>query len=222
MKTETIEKTAAPDMGGMSIDQLKARLAELEREEKQKQEKARREYERDRDRTVENLMAEAAYLAERLETFKKKCHEVMDAQAVKLEEYGGIRGNSKGGFSVTHSRGNLRITRRRDTEPYWDERGTKAVALVKEFLYDTVKKRDIKTFEILMSFLERNKNGDLEYAKVFILLQHEAKWDDPRWKEGLRLLKESYSINLKGYGYEFKSLDDSGKWENLKLNFSGI
>lgn len=213
---------AGADLSGLTTAQLKELLASREKEEREAQEKARKAYEKDRDRIVSDLMAEAAYLAERMEVFKKKCHEVMDAQAVKLEEYGEIRSNSKGGFSVTHSAGNLRITRRRDTEPYWDERGTKAIALVKEFLYDTVKKRDIKTFEVLMSFLERNKNGDLEYSKVFILLQHESKWDDPRWKEGLRLLKESYSINLKGYGYEFKSLDDEGKWENLKLNFSGI
>ena len=75
---------------------------------------------------------------------------------------------------------------------------------------------------MLIPFIEKNKNGDLEYAKVFILIQKEDLWDDPRWIEGIKLLKESYSINLKGFGYEFKSLDEQGKWENLKLNFSAL
>lgn len=62
----------------------------------------------------------------------------------------------------------------------------------------------------------------MEYSKVFILIQHEQMWDDKRWQEGIRLLKESYSVNLRGYGYEFKSLDEQGKWENLKLNFTAL
>ena len=94
--------------------------------------------------------------------------------------------------------------------------------MIKEFLHDTVKKRDIKLFDILISFLEKNKAGDLEYNRVFSLLQHEDKFDDPRWVEGLKMLKESYSVRMRGYGYEFKQLDGEGKWDNLVLNFSSI
>ncbi|NDG53898.1 MAG: DUF3164 family protein, partial [Flavobacteriia bacterium] len=118
-----------------------------------------------------------------------------------LSEYGKIRSNSKGGFSVTDKNDTMRVTRRRDTEPVWDERSGKAVELIKEFLGDAIKKRDIKMYEILMSFLERNANGDLEYGRVMDLYKHEDKFDDPRWKEGLKLIKESFSNHLKGYGY---------------------
>jgi hypothetical protein len=220
MSTETMQPQA--DLSGLTTAQLKEMLAEREKEERAAREKARKAYENGRDMEIQDLMSEASYLAERMEAFKKKCHERMDAQAIKLAEYGEIRSNSKGGFSITHSKGNLRITRTRSTEPYWDERSTKAVELIKDFLYDTVKKRDVKTFEMLISFLAKNKNGDMEYAKVFILIQHEQMWEDTRWREGIRLLKESYSINLKGYGYEFKSLDEQGKWEHLKLNFTAV
>jgi hypothetical protein len=48
---------------------------------------------------------------------------------------------------------------------------------------------------------------------------YEDKFDDPCWKEGLKLIKESFSNHLKGYGYEFKVKGDDGKWENLYLNF---
>lgn len=207
----------------LSTAQLEALLAQRKKKEKDALERAKKEYEAARDREIEDLMTEGSFLASRLEAFKKKCHEKMDVQSVKLEEYGQIRSNSKGGFSITHSKGNLRITRRRDTEPYWDERAAKAVELIKDFLQDTVKKRDVKIFKVLMSFLERNKNGDLEYAKVFTLLQYEGEWDDQRWKEGLRLLKESYSVHMKGFGYEFKvKKGEDGKWENLTLNFTAI
>lgn len=206
----------------LSTAELKALLAKREKDEKAKRERERKEYEQARDREIEDLMKEATYLSERLDAFKKKCHERMEAQAEKLEGYGQIRSNSKGGFSLTHSKGGLRITRVRSTEPFWDERGLKAIGLIKEFLHDTVKKRDMKLFEILISFLEKNKAGDLEYNRVFALLQHEDKFDDPRWVEGLKMLKESYSVRMRGYGYEFKQLAGDGKWDNLVLNFSSI
>jgi hypothetical protein len=146
----------------------------------------------------------------------------MDKHSEKLAGYGKIRGNSKGGFSITNSDDTMRITRRRDTEPVWDERSTKAIELIKDFLSDTIKKRDLKLYEILIGFLERNEKGDLEYNRVMDLYKHEDKFDDPRWKEGLRLIKESYSNHLKGFGYEFKIKNESGKWENLLLNFSSL
>lgn len=212
----------AAEVNELSTADLKALIAKREKTEQSARERERVAYEKARDREIEDLMKEATYLAERMEAFKRKCHTRLEEQVVKLESYGKIRGNSKGGFSITHTKGGLRITRVRSTEPYWDERGLKAIDLIKEFLHDTVRKRDIKLFEILISFLEKNKAGDLEYNRVFGLLQHEDKFDDPRWLEGLKLLKESYSVRFRGYGYEFKQLDSEGKWDNLTLNFSSI
>src|SRR5690606_20895341 len=154
--------------------------------------------------------------------FKTLATVEMDKQAKSTAKYGTIPTTSKGGFTITHSDNERRITRRRDTDPVWDERGHKGVELIRDFLYDYVKKRDVDLFEILLSFIERNQKGELEYAKVMSLLQHENKFDDPRWKEGLRLVKESYSLVLRGFGYEFKEKNAQGKWVRLELNFSSI
>jgi hypothetical protein len=55
-----------------------------------------------------------------------------------------------------------------------------------------------------------------------VLLQHENNFDDTRWIEGLRLLRESYSNVLKGYGYLFKEKGKDGKWKTITLNFSSL
>jgi len=147
---------------------------------------------------------------------------VMEQQAEKLSAYGEMPGKSKGGFSVTHSDGEQRVTRIRKTQPFWDERSVKAQELIHDFLHDTVKKRDVKIFEILISYIQKNENGNLEYDRVMNLLNHEDKFTDPRWVEGLRLIKESYRVNLRGYGYEFKKKGTDGKWETLDLSFAGL
>lgn len=216
----TVTQTKSVDQ--MTDQELKELLKEREEKARQKEEKERKEYEASRDKNIEALMSEAMELTERLSVFKERCHSVMQQHEVKLNEYGKIRGNSKGGFSITHSNDELRITRRRDTEPSWDERGKKGLELVKEFLHSSLKKRDKELFELLLSFLERNKAGELEYGRVFSLLSHKSKFSDERWTEGLRLLQQSFNHHFRGYGYEFKHKGDGGKWQSLPLNFSSL
>ena len=206
----------------MSEQELEAILAKKKKERKLKREREKKAYEAQRDRSIEALMGHAERIAEQLALLKERCHKIMREQMDQLREYGTVRSDSKGGFSITHSDGQRRVSRRRDTVPHWDERALKGVELVRNFLNDTVKKRDKKLFTILMSFLERNQQGDLEYSKVMHLLQHEDKFTDKRWVEGLELIKEGYGILLKSYGYEFKVMGENGKWINQVLNFSAV
>ncbi|WP_417289641.1 DUF3164 family protein [Corallibacter sp.] len=205
-----------------SPDELRAQLKRVEAKERAEQKRKRTEYESNRNHTVVVLLQEAMELHKGLKLFKSLVEDKMDEQALKLNEYGLMRGNSKGGFSITNEADTFRIRRTRETNPTWDERSTKGVSLIKEFLHDAVKKRAEKEFNLLMSFLEKNKQGDLEYQKVMILLSHEDAYGDPRWKEGLRLVKESYKVVQKGFGYQFEIKNPEGKWETMSLNFSNL
>jgi hypothetical protein len=210
------------DISKLSVSELEAYLKKKKEKEAKQLAQEKETYERERDENIFKIITTAKTLFKELGEFKQYCHIEMDNQANKLANYGKIRGNSKGGFSVSDRNDTMKVTRRRDTEPVWDERSTKAIELIKEFLGDAIKKRDLDMYEILMGFLERNEKGDLEYARVMDLYKHEAKFDDERWKEGLRLIKESFSNHLKGFGYEFKFRNDEGKWENILLNFSSL
>lgn len=211
------------DITKLSTQELEQLLKKRKATEAKRLEKERAEYEADRDKKVFDMLITAKNLSRELAEFKQYCHIEMDKQSIKLTEYGKIRSNSKGGFMLKNGDDTLRVTRRRDTEPSWDERAVKGESLIKDFLADTIKKKDLKLYEILIGFLERNQNGDLEYSRVMDLYKHEEKYDDPRWREGLRLMKESFSNHFKAYGYEFKMRNEAtGKWENVLLNFSSL
>lgn len=210
------------DLGAIPADQLRAALAKADAKAKKTQDRKRKKYEKERHENVCSLMTEAMLLHQELQNFKQKVHQTMEEQALELAAYGEIRSNSKGGFQVKSNGDQYRIRRTRDTQPTWDERSNKAVELIKDFLQDTVKKRAEKEFNLIMSFLEKNKAGDLEYQKVMMLLTHQDNYSDPRWSEGLRLLRESYKVVLKGFGYYFDIKNEDEKWEAVSLNFSSI
>lgn len=214
---ETIDTTEMTD------EQLEQELAKRKEKKRKKLEKNRKNYEQRRESRINEGMTIAKMVQSQLIEMKRFCHTMMDEAQAELSEYGAIRSNSKGGFSMTNADGTLRIVRRRDTEPSWDERAIKAIELIGSFLDDTIKKKDKDLFEILIGFLEKNKAGELEYAKVFSLMKHRNKFNDERWQEGLRLLEESFNNHLKGYAYEFKTRETAdGKWVNLQLNFSAV
>ncbi|AJA67345.1 Protein of unknown function DUF3164 [Myroides sp. A21] len=210
------------DIKDMTTQELEQMLKERKKAEQADLAKKKKEYESKRDYTVNSCVEAAINLNKVIQEFKNQVHQLMDEQATLISEYGMIRSTSKGGFTISNSDNTMQLKRRRDTEPAWDERSTKAVDLIKDFLGDAIKKRDTKMYEILMSFLQRNEKGELEYSRVMDLYSHEDKFDDPRWKEGLRLIKESFSNHLRGYGYEFKIKDKDGKWTNVLLNFSSL
>ncbi|WAC40555.1 DUF3164 family protein [Pedobacter sp. SL55] len=208
------------DLRELTDEQLEQAYKERKKAKQAQEAANKKRYEKKKDSIVEQMFDEALEASRIIGRLKSKMHVVMEAQKIELDSYGKIRTNSKGGFSVTHSNGELQIARRRDTTPVWDERASKAVELIQAFLADTIKKRDAKLYNILLGFLVRNKKNDLEYAKVMDLLTYESEFDDPRWIEGLRLIKESYTQDFKAYTYEFKRKNKAGKWQFVNLNFS--
>lgn len=217
-----IEKFSKNTIDELTAEEMEAILSHKKKKEAEKQEKERKAYETERDTDMGELIALATEIQNKAALLKELTHNKMEKHQEKLNNYGMIRSNSKGGFSLMHSNKMVRIKRRRDTQPIWDERSTKALELIHAFLYDTVKKRDQDLFEMLIGFLVKNKKGDLDYASVMNLLSHETRFEDPRWKEGLRLLKQSYSNFLKGYQYDFEKQNAEGKFERIELNFSAL
>jgi hypothetical protein len=95
--------------------------------------------------------------------------------------------------------------------------------LLRDFLTDFVKKRDLKLYGIISAILERNKEGKLEYARVQSLYSREDDFDDPRWKEAIRLFREGfYPVGSKMYIEVYRRSEASQKWVPLTLNLSSI
>ncbi len=206
----------------MTTEELEAYLAEKKQAETEALESQRKLYESERDEVIEIIHQKANEIHDLLTDFKIEVQDLMDYQHEQLDAYGKIRSNSKGGFSITHSDDEKRITRLRSTQPEFDERSEKGIELIKEYLDETMKESQPDTYEAFMILMERNHNGDLEYSKVMKLQQWLAKKTHPKAVEGMRLILEGYSTSLRRYGYEIKRKNKDGKWDVIELNFNTL
>jgi uncharacterized protein DUF3164 len=205
-----------------TIQELEAKLAEAKKEQADEEKQERKKYIANRDATVINLCTQAKELNHILTNLSVLAHAAMRQQKQKLSEYGRLRKNSKGGFELKTEDGLFKIRYGYTSIPTYDERATKAEDLLKEFLKTTIKQKDLGAYEIIMSLLERNKAGQLEFSRISKLYQLEDRYTDERWLEAIKLFKESFRVTGSKMQLAFYQLNAKNEYELINLNFSSL
>ena len=145
----------------------------------------------------------------------------LESFAEIMREYGEIKKNSKGGFSIEDKDFQYRIRLRYKTISDFDERADLAEKLLRDFFERTLKVTDQTVFDMFMKLLERKK-GKLEASGAMEILSFQDRYDDEEWQKGCKLLRESFHPVGSKYYVEFEVKDDEGKWRVLALNFSSL
>lgn len=211
------------DLTPAELEKLKKQIAAEDKKKASKQAREREKYEASKDKALAELTKEAKKVRELNEKFKSKVALFMDSQREKLNNYGGLNKRSKGGFSILSTDGRHKISVERQTQPKWDERAQDGVQMIAEFLIDQIKPKSPDEFDILMELLARDKDGNLQYNRVMMLLSKEQTYSDPRWVRGLALVKEGYLVTLQKFQYNFFERDEhTGELLRINPNFSAI
>jgi hypothetical protein len=210
------------DLNQLSTADLEYLLAEKKKEERQAKLKARETYESGRDILVEQLVARAKVLNDQMRDFKQYAIDQLEAFRETANDYGDIRKNSKGGFSLRHRVTGEMVSLDRNSIPEYDERAASAEGLLKEFLEDKVKKRDLPTYRTIMALMERNKQGDLTPSRIGSLLKVKDNYEDERWRKAMELFEESFRIREISYSVSFFRKDGMQKDQAIVLTFASI
>ncbi|MBS4041615.1 MAG: DUF3164 family protein [Flavobacteriales bacterium] len=210
------------DLNELTTAQLEAMLAEKKKAEKVAKIAARKEYENQRDELIEQLVARAKVLNDQMRDFKQYAIDKLEDFRITANDYGDIRKNSKGGFSLRHNLTGEMVSLDRNSVPEYDERAASAESLLKEFLEDKVKKRDLADYRTLMALMERNKQGDLTPSRIALLLKVKDNYDDPRWAKAMELFEESFRIREISYSVSFFRKDKMQKDQAIVLTFASI
>ena len=211
------------DLSNLSTNELESLLEKKRQEEAEHRRKEREKYESDRNKLVHDLCNQAKEMSRQLARFKLESMKRVQEFHEKAKSYGDIRSNSKGGFSLRDAQQLFKIAYERNIMSEYDERANMAEAKMREFLEDKVKARDKKTFRMVMSLITRNKKtGDFNPVSINSLLAIEDNYDDPRWKEALKLFRESYQVRLISMSLSFYEKDQQGRDSLIPLSFSRI
>ncbi len=179
-------------------------------------EKQREDYEKLKSETIADLSPVAEDLSLTLKRFKDKAFTQLGTLYELLQEYSNRHKDGKGNFQIENEE--FRIMFKRQGKGAFDERSHQAEKHIIDFVNSKFEK-DEDTRDLIMSLLERKK-GDLDIQLVQKLYSMEDRFDDENWREGIRLLKESYSYNHSKDYVSFYKKGRNNQWEGINLNFS--
>lgn len=210
------------NLSKLSTAELEAALKERKKEEAQERATKKVAYEAKRDEMVTILVNTAEEVRDILQVFKNECYDFFEKFRTEAKEYGDVRSNSKGGFSLRSSDGTMMARLERNVIHEFDERADMALELIKEFLETTIKKRDLQTYRMIAKLVERNKSGDLRPERVASFLEIKDNYSDERWVKAMNLLTESYREREVSWNVSFYRKDEFGKDQPITLTFSSL
>ncbi|HOE05963.1 MAG TPA: DUF3164 family protein, partial [Bacteroidales bacterium] len=127
------------DYSKVSVADLEAALQQKRDQERRDREARKQDYEADRHELVVTLCKRAEDLSAQLRDFKSIAMRQIEEFRKRAEEYGDIRTNSKGGFSIRNANASYKVAYERNVVSEYDERADLAEQLLREFLGDMVK-----------------------------------------------------------------------------------
>jgi ribosomal protein L29 len=217
-----MQKEKVKGLTDLTLEELEAALKERKKEQAAVRAQMRETYEKERDELVESLIARAKVHNDQLRDFKQYAIDELDKFRIKANAYGDISKKSKGGFSLRHSITQEMVSLDRNSQPEYDERAAMAEELLKQFLEDKVKKKDLQTYRTIAALLEKNKAGDFTPGRIGQLLKIKDNYDDDRWLNAMDLFQESFRIREISYSVSFFTKDVMQKDKAIVLTFASI
>ncbi len=152
------------------------------------------------------------------------CADELDAFYRVMGEYGQLKSAGQLSFRVEGK--DFRVEARRNKVKRFDERADVAAARLIGFLQRWIEGKDDGVdnpmYQLAMTLLERNKNGDLDYKSISKLYELEAKFDDPEYSEIMSLFKESHLVEGTATNFYFYEKDRMGVWRKLEPSFNRL
>lgn len=213
METTIAEKRVSE----LSAEELESLLSAKKAEAQAKENEERKAYEELKTKMVLELVSEASAISNTLKDFKTKAFSEMDALFQLLCRYSN-RKEGKGNFTLQLPEG-VRISYKNQDLGFFDERSAQAEKHIIDFVNSYYSEHD-STRKLITSLLERKK-GALDIKLVQKLYSMENEFENKNWKNGIKLLRESWTTSeSKAYiRFEVKVKE---VWQSIDLNFASI
>ncbi len=181
-----------------------------------------REIDLARDEFVRGAIARVKEYSDQLEKFKQQLADDIQAFVdLSAEKYGVKNGAVSGRLPPLKTfDGKYSIVREIADVIDFDERLQIAKSLVDECLDEWGQTADSKVKTMLADAFQVNKKGRVNVQKVLGL--RKFKFDDPRWKQAMEAIADSLTVAGTRAYYRMHERNDSGKYQQINLDFSRV
>lgn len=205
---------------GMSAEERKAFMDEINKQEQQEQIDRRDAYETLRKEFVLEVKNRATGLVEAVKLFR----DWLDGNAKTfrdvMREYGHLRKDEQMSFTLIEDDFKLEV--RNNKVKGFDERADVAAERLMEYLKTYIsgsaKGADDPMYQLAMSLLERNRQGDLDYKSISKLYELEDRFDE-EYKAIMELFRESNVVQTTAINYYFHQRDEDNVWHRVEPSF---
>lgn len=206
---------------GLTAEERKELLAEMAEQEKSEKLARRDAYEVLRSQFVHDVAMKLEPVVMDVKAFRDWIEGESSTFRTVMNEYGQLRkGEEQANFTVVD--GDWKIEVRQNKVKSFDERADMAaerlIAYLKDYVAKSEKGVDDPMYQLAMTLLERNKQGDLDYKSISKLYEMEDKFDD-EYREIMGLFRESNVVNKTVMNYYFHKRDDNGVWRRVEPSF---
>lgn len=109
---------------------------------------------------------------------------------------------------------------KRDT---WDDLADVGVSKIKNYLSSLAEsEKERQLVDVILGLLSQDKQGNLRADKVLQLKQYTEQIEDPEFREGVRILTESYRPELSKQYIRVEVKDEAGAWNMIPLSVTEV
>ena len=208
------------DLQGLSPEERRELLAQLQDEEKQNRQDRREAYEGLRTMFMRDVFQKVEAIVNDVTGYKSWIDEESESFKKVMAEYGQTRYDEQNSYTIVD--GDLKLEIRSNKVKTFDERADMAAERLIEYLRDYALKSDKGSedpmYQLAMTLLERNKQGNLDYKSISKLYEMEGKFDE-EYTEIMNLFRESNVVQRTALNYYFSKRDKDGVWRRLEPSF---
>ena len=208
------------DLKGMSPEERRNLLAQLQEEEKQNRQDRREAYEGLRADFMHDVFGKVESIVADVTGFKKWLDGESEGFKKVMAEYGQTRYDEQNSYTLVD--GDMKLEIRNNKVKTFDERADMAAERLIDYLHGYAKSSDKGSedpmYQLAMTLLERNKQGNLDYKSISKLYEMEGKFDE-EYSEIMILFRESNVVQRTALNYYFSKRDKDGVWRRLEPSF---
>lgn len=204
----------------LSAEERKTLIVELQAKDREERTIRRAAYEGLRDQFLYDIGVVLDDVIGQVAEFHEYLKNEVEAFQSVMADYGQLKREDQQSFTVSND--TFKVVVKCNKVKRFDERAdmaaVKLVDYLREYMASSDKGADDPMYQLAMTLLERNKQGDLDYKSISKLYELEGRFDD-RYKAIMDLFRESNVVQANAVNYYFYRRDEQGVWRQLEPSF---